>query len=147
MNDSKNEEVMIPDWMFSQEAYTPSKDKEAFLSKSTKSVLSVLAKLQIFCHSFSEIVLYDFVYYSYGMFEKLSFYPDYVCRSNSQACFFFGSIYPTDFKRDSRCRPAFCIYSSSICLYGKSTDFDEYYIQSVCISNIDWYFVSWNYME
>lgn len=46
MNDSKNEEVMIPDWMFSQEAYTPSKDKEAFLSKSTKSVLSVLAKLR-----------------------------------------------------------------------------------------------------
>ena len=46
MNDSKNEEVMIPDWMLSQEAYTPSKDKEAFLSKSTKSVLSVLAKLR-----------------------------------------------------------------------------------------------------
>ncbi|RGY91419.1 energy-coupling factor transporter transmembrane protein EcfT [Ruminococcus sp. AM58-7XD] len=46
MNDSKNEKVMIPDWMLSQEAYTPSKDKEAFLSKSTKSVLSVLAKLR-----------------------------------------------------------------------------------------------------
>ena len=45
MNDSKNEKVMIPDWMLSQEAYTPSKDKEAFLSKSTKSVLSVLTKL------------------------------------------------------------------------------------------------------
>lgn len=36
MNDSKNEKVMIPDWMLSQEAYTPSKDKEAFLSKSIK---------------------------------------------------------------------------------------------------------------
>lgn len=36
---------MLPDWMCSGETYVPSKDKEAFLTKSTKSVLSVLAKM------------------------------------------------------------------------------------------------------
>ena len=44
MNDHKKEETVLPDWMCSGEAYVPSKDKEAFLTKSTKSVLSVLAK-------------------------------------------------------------------------------------------------------
>lgn len=44
MNDHKKEETMLPDWMCSGETYVPSKDKEAFLTKSTKSVLSVLAK-------------------------------------------------------------------------------------------------------
>ena len=46
MKDHKNEEAMIPDWMCSQEKYVPSEDKEAFLTKSTKSILSALAKLQ-----------------------------------------------------------------------------------------------------
>lgn len=45
MNDHKKEETMLPDWMCSGETYVPSKDKEAFLTKSTKSVLSVLAKM------------------------------------------------------------------------------------------------------
>ena len=42
MNDYKKEETMLPDWMCSGETYVPSKDKEAFLTKSTKSVLSCL---------------------------------------------------------------------------------------------------------
>lgn len=46
MNNYKNEEAMLPDWMFSQEKYIPPKDKEAFLSKSTKSVLAVLSRLK-----------------------------------------------------------------------------------------------------
>ena len=46
MKDYKNEEAMLPDWMCSQEKYVPSEDKEAFLTKSTKSILSVLAKMQ-----------------------------------------------------------------------------------------------------
>lgn len=45
MNDHKKEETVLPDWMCSGETYVPSKDKEAFLTKSTKSVLSVLAKM------------------------------------------------------------------------------------------------------
>ena len=47
MNDHKKEETMLPDWMCSGEIYVPSKDKEAFLTKSTKSVLSVLAKMRL----------------------------------------------------------------------------------------------------
>ena len=46
MKDYKNEETMLPDWMCMQEEYTPSEDREAFLTKSTRSILSVLAKLQ-----------------------------------------------------------------------------------------------------
>ena len=48
MNDYKKEETMLPDWMCSGETYVPSKDKEAFLTKSTKSVLSVLAKMRFY---------------------------------------------------------------------------------------------------
>ena len=48
MNDHKKEETMLPDWMCSGETYVPSKDKEAFLTKSTKSVLSVLAKMRFY---------------------------------------------------------------------------------------------------
>ena len=46
MNDYRTEKTEIPEWMCQQEEYTPSKDKEAFLTKSTKSVLSVLGKLR-----------------------------------------------------------------------------------------------------
>ena len=46
MNDYRAEKTEIPEWMCQQEEYTPSKDKEAFLTKSTKSVLSVLGKLR-----------------------------------------------------------------------------------------------------
>ena len=97
MNDHKKEETMLPDWMCSGETYVPSKDKEAFLTKSTKSVLSVLAKMRFyegkdgkfFCHSFSETVLYTSIYCSYCMFGKLSVYSDYVCSSDSQTGVFF----------------------------------------------------------
>ena len=46
MNDYRTEKTEIPEWMCQQEEYTPSKDKEAFLTKSTKSVLSVLGKIR-----------------------------------------------------------------------------------------------------
>ena len=46
MNDYRTEKTEIPEWRCQQEEYTPSKDKEAFLTKSTKSVLSVLGKLR-----------------------------------------------------------------------------------------------------
>ena len=146
---------MIPDWMFSQEAYTPSEDKEAFLSKSTKSVLSVLAKLRFregkdgkFSAIPSLKLFYTILLIILTACSRNYLFTLIMCAAVTvRLAFFFGSIYSTDFKRDSRCRSSFCIYSSSICLYGKSTDIDEYYIQSVCISNADRYFVSWNYME
>ena len=43
MKDYKNEETMLPDWMCMQEEYTPSEDRDVFLTKSTRSILSVLA--------------------------------------------------------------------------------------------------------
>ena len=46
MNDHRTEKTGIPSWMCQEEDYMPSEDKEAFLTKSTKSVLSVLAKLR-----------------------------------------------------------------------------------------------------
>ena len=46
MDDYRTEKTEIPVWMCRQENYTPSADKEAFLTRSTKSVLSVLARLR-----------------------------------------------------------------------------------------------------
>ena len=46
MNDHRTEKTGIPSWMCQEEDYMPSGDKEAFLTKSTKSVLSVLSKLR-----------------------------------------------------------------------------------------------------
>ena len=46
MDNYRTEKTEIPDWMCRQEEYIPSADKEAFLTRSTKSVLSVLARLR-----------------------------------------------------------------------------------------------------
>ena len=46
MNDHRTEKTELPSWMCQEEDYTPSGDKEAFLTKSIKSVLSVLSKLR-----------------------------------------------------------------------------------------------------
>ena len=46
MDNYRTEKTEIPDWMCRQEEYNPSADKEAFLTRSTKSVLSVLARLR-----------------------------------------------------------------------------------------------------
>lgn len=47
MQEKKNAaDTVLPEWMTVSENYTPAKDKEAFLEKSTKSVLHTLAKLK-----------------------------------------------------------------------------------------------------
>lgn len=46
MMDPYIKERMLPDWMCSQEAYVPSKDKDTFITKSTRSLLSVLARFR-----------------------------------------------------------------------------------------------------
>ena len=46
MDDYRTEKTEIPVWMCRQENYTPSADKEAFLTRSIKSVLSVLARFR-----------------------------------------------------------------------------------------------------
>lgn len=46
MDNERTEITKIPAWMCGQEEYIPANDRESFLTKSTKSVLSVLAKLR-----------------------------------------------------------------------------------------------------
>ncbi len=46
MDDYRTGKTEIPGWMCRQEEYTPSADKETFLTRSTKSVLSVLSRLR-----------------------------------------------------------------------------------------------------
>ena len=154
MNDHKKEETMLPDWMCSGETYVPSKDKEAFLTKSTKSVLSVLAKMRFyegkdgkFSATPSLKLFYTPIYCSYCMFGKLSVYSDYVCSSDSQTGVFFGKSYPSDPERNSRCGSVFYIDPSPICIYGNSSDFNEYYFKSICICNSGWYFVIRDILE
>lgn len=154
MNDHKKEETMLPDWMCSGETYVPSKDKEAFLTKSTKSVLSVLAKMRFyegkdgkFSATPSLKLFYTLLYCSYCMFGKLSVYSDYVCSSDSQTGVFFGKSYPSDPERNSRCGSVFYIDPSPICIYGNSSDFNEYYFKSICICNSGWYFVIRDILE
>ena len=43
--EQSNKEGKLPDWMYSQEAYAPSRDKDAFITKSTKSFLTILGRL------------------------------------------------------------------------------------------------------
>ena len=45
MDEYRTKKTEIPNWMYTEEKYIPSGDKDAFLTKSTRSVLSVLAKL------------------------------------------------------------------------------------------------------
>lgn len=106
MNDYRTEKTEIPEWMCQQEEYTPSKDKEAFLTKSTKSVLSVLGKLrfhgregwQIFCYSFSKLFYTANIYYTDSICEKLFICIDHVCSSNCQTGIFSGSSNTAGFK-------------------------------------------------
>ena len=46
MDRYRTEKTEIPKWLCTDEKYNPSGDKEAFLTKSTRSVLAVLAKLR-----------------------------------------------------------------------------------------------------
>ena len=36
----------MPEWMLQKEAYIPSSDREAFLTKSTKAVLGVISRMK-----------------------------------------------------------------------------------------------------
>ena len=145
---------MLPDWMCSGETYVPSKDKEAFLTKSTKSVLSVLAKMRFyegkdgkFSATPSLKLFYTLLYIVLTACSGLSVYSDYVCSSDSQTGVFFGKSYPSDPERNSRCGSVFYIDPSPICIYGNSSDFNEYYFKSICICNSGWYFVIRDILE
>ena len=150
MNDHKKEETMLPDWMCSGETYVPSKDKEAFLTKSTKSVLSVLAKMRFYegkDGKFSATPSLKLFYTLLYIVLTACSGNYHVCSSDSQTGVFFGKSYPSDPERNSRCGSVFYIDPSPIRIYGNSSDFNEYYFKSICICNSGWYFVIRDILE
>ena len=147
MNDHKKEETMLPDWMCSGETYVPSKDKEAFLTKSTKSVLSVLSKMRFYEGKDGKFSATP----SLKLFYTLLYIVLTACSGNYLFTLitgvFFGKSYPSDPERNSRCGSVFYIDPSPICIYGNSSDFNEYYFKSICICNSGWYFIIRDILE
>ena len=120
MNDYRTEKTEIPEWMCQQEEYTPSKDKEAFLTKSTKSVLSVLGKLR-----FHE-----------GKDGRFSATPSLKLFSTLIYIILTASA-----------RNYLFVFSFAGSFYGESSDTGEYYSQGVCIGNFGWNIVGWDILE
>lgn len=154
MNDHKKEETMLPDWMCSGETYVPSKDKEAFLTKSTKSVLSVLAKMRFyegkdgkFSATPSLKLFYTLLYIVLTACSGNYLFTLIMCAAVTVRLAFFCKSYPSDPERNSRCGSVFYIDPSPICIYGNSSDFNEYYFKSICICNSGWYFVIRDILE
>ena len=147
MNDHKKEETMLPDWMCSGETYVPSKDKEAFLTKSTKSVLSVLAKIRFYEGKDGKFSATP----SLKLFYTLLYIVLTACSGNYLftliMCAAVTVRLPSDPERNSRCGSVFYIDPSPIRIYGNSSDFNEYYFKSICICNSGWYFVIRDILE
>lgn len=155
MNDHKKEETMLPDWMCSGETYVPSKDKEAFLTKSTKSVLSVLAKMGFYEGKDSRFsaapslkLFYTLLYIVLTACSGNYLFTLIMCAAVTvRLAFFSGKSHPADSEWNSRCGSVFCIDPSTICIYGNSSDFNEYYFKSICICNSGWYFIIRDILE
>ena len=150
MNDHKKEETMLPDWMCSGETYVPSKDKEAFLTKSTKSVLSVLAKMGFYEGKDSRFsatpslkLFYTLLYIVLTACSGNYLFTLIMCAAVTVRLAFF----PANSEWNSRCGSVFCIDPSTICIYGNSSDFNEYYFKSICICNSGWYFIIRDILE
>ena len=155
MNDHKKEETMLPDWMCSGETYVPSKDKEAFLTKSTKSVLSVLAKMGFYEGKDSRFsatpslkLFYTLLYIVLTACSGNYLFTLIMCAAVTvRLAFFTGKSHPADSEWNSGCGSVFCIDPSTICIYGNSSDFNEYYFKSICICNSGWYFIIRDILE
>ena len=150
MNDYKKEETVLPDWMCSGETYVPSKDKEAFLTRSTKSVLSVLAKMGFYEGKDSRFsatpslkLFYTLLYIVLTACSGNYLFTLIMCAAVTVRLAFF----PADSEWNSRCGSVFCIDPSTICIYGNSSDFNEYYFKSICICNSGWYFIIRDILE
>lgn len=125
----------------------PSGDKEAFLTKSTKSVLSVLSKLRFnegkdgrFSAAPSLKLFYTILFIILtASSKKLSVCADHVCSSDGPSGFLFGSSDPADIKRNSRGGADLDFSSFAGSIYGKSTDYGEYYCAGVCFSDTCWH--------
>ena len=154
MNDHKKEETMLPDWMCSGETYVPSKDKEAFLTKSTKSVLSVLAKMRFyegkdgkFSATPSLKLFYTLLYIVLTACSGNYLFTLIMCAAVTVRLAFFSAKAIRQILRNSRCGSVFYIDPSPIRIYGNSSDFNEYYFKSICICNSGWYFIIRDILE
>ena len=154
MNDHKKEETMLPDWMCSGETYVPSKDKEAFLTKSTKSVLSVLAKMRFyegkdgkFSATPSLKLFYTLLYIVLTACSGNYLFTLIMCAAVTVRLAFFSAKAIRQILRGTAGAVLFYIDPSPICIYGNSSDFNEYYFKSICICNSGWYFVIRNILE
>ena len=147
MNDHKKEETMLPDWMCSGETYVPSKDKEAFLTKSTKSVLSVLAKMRFyegkdgkFSATPSLKLFYTLLYIVLTACSGNYLFTLIMCAAVTVRLAFFSAKAIRQILRGTAGAVLFSIY-------GNSSDFNEYYFKSICICNSGWYFVIRDILE
>ena len=153
MNDYKKEETVLPDWMCSGETYVPSKDKEAFLTKSTKSVLSVLAKMRFYEGKDGRFSATPSLKLFYTLLSIVltacsgNYLFTLIMCADGQTGVFSGKSHPADPEWNSRCGSVFCIDPSPICIYGNSSDFNEYYFKSICICNSGWYFIIRDILE
>ena len=155
MNDHKKEETMLPDWMCSGETYVPSKDKEAFLTKSTKSVLSVLAKMRFyegkdgkFSVTPSLKLFYTLLYIVLTACSGNYLFTLIMCAAVTVRLAFFSAKAIRQILRGTRSEERRVGKDPSpICIYGNSSDFNEYYFKSICICNSGWYFVIRNILE
>ena len=85
------------------------------------------------------LLLYDIIYNSDCFFKKLSVCADHVCSSDGPSGFLFGSSDPADIKRNSRGGADLDFSSFAGSIYGKSTDYGEYYCAGVCFSDTCWH--------
>ena len=152
---TEQEKQRFQSWMCRQEEYVPSADKEAFLTRSTKSVLSVLARLKFdegkdgrFSATPSLKLFYTILYIILTACSGNYLFVLIMCAAVTVRLAFFLSIcYPTDIKRNSRISYDFDISSFAGGFYGESSDSGKHYSESIRIGNIGRYFVSRDFVE
>lgn len=144
MDNERTEITKIPAWMCGQEEYIPANDRESFLTKSTKSVLSVLAKLRFnegkdsrFSAAPSLKLFYTIFFIILTASARNYLFVLIMCATVTvRLAFFFSCSHPTDLKWNSRSSSDFDTFSFAGCIYGKSTSSGQYNSESICICNI-----------
>ena len=145
MNDHRTEKTGIPSWMCQEEDYMPSGDKEAFLTKSTKSVLSVLSKLRFnegkdgrFSAAPSLKLFYTILFIILTASSKNYLFVLIMCAAVTvRLAFFSAAAIRQILSGTAGADLDFSSFAGSI--YGKSTDYGEYYCAGVCFSDTCWH--------
>lgn len=155
MNDHKKEETMLPDWMCSGETYVPSKDKEAFLTKSTKSVLSVLAKMRFyegkdgkFSATPSLKLFYTLLYIVLTACSGNYLFTLIMCAAVTARLAFFSAKAIRQILRGTAGAVLFSILILLPSVFmGTPQTLMNIYFKSICICNSGWYFVIRDILE